>query len=144
MGSKRIVTTYCPETGKSEAIIYEKGKRFRGTAKIHEDDAHVQNQYTGQTIAMAKAEIKRNRYRARECERKIESMIREMHNLFMRRDWFERRAEISQKMLDEYIAAKDKFAKDLKQMREKRTFEDRVKEGLEAARKELVEQAGGK
>lgn len=126
---KKIKTSFDVETGRSEAIIWVKGKRYRGTAVTIAADKDVMNSYTGQTIALAKAEIKREESKtmgfakeirknraaiARLCEQQANSMVKVVK---MKAD------------LEGYIDDKANFAN---QLRDTRVKKEGIKEGEKA------------
>ena len=118
--SKQTKYNYDELTGKAEVIIWDKGKKYRGTAIPSAEDMDVKAKYTGLTLANAKAEIVRNNKKALECLKEIAKREKEIENLKKRASaYVSKKAEIEQE-LNQYIDKKSEFASRLRQVKAKR------------------------
>ena len=118
--SKKTKYNYDKTTGKAEVIIWDKGKRYRGTAIPSVEDMDVKAKYTGLTLANAKAEIVRNGKKASACLNEVAKKEREIENLKKRANAYStKKAEIEQE-LNQYIDQKADFASRLRQVKAKR------------------------
>lgn len=116
---KQIKHNYDANTGRSEVIIWDKGKKYRGTATVHEEDKDVMNQYTGLTIANTRAEIKRAESKSSACEKEIQKLQGQLLVLITRQFNYDKDAADMRKNLEQYIKDKAEFAKKLRKRREK-------------------------
>lgn len=117
---KKIKYNYDEVTGRSEAIIWNKGKRYKGTAVTNELDKDVMSSYTGLTIALARAEIKRSNSKAAECQNKMNALKAQMVRLSEEKRIHLQKSLNMAKELEEYIDEKAEFANKLRDVRTKK------------------------
>lgn len=121
--SKRVKHNYDANTGRSEAVIWDKGKRYRGVAITHEEDRDVMNQYTGLTIAVGRAEINRSEGKAKDCAKEIKKLQKRILHLTELQLKHKSDAKVMSEGLETYISEKGKFAKKLRKLRNNRAVD---------------------
>lgn len=72
---------YDKQLCQSTFVIEEKGRIFKGTAKIHPDDQEFAAELTGIQIAAYRANIKREKHKINSTRNKIRKLENEIKNL---------------------------------------------------------------
>jgi hypothetical protein len=121
--SKRIKHFYDAVTGRSETVIWDKGKKYKGIAITHEEDKDVMTQYTGLTISTGRAEIKRSEGKAKDCGKEIKRLQKQIIHLTELQLKHKTDARIMSDALEQYIENKGIFAKKLRKLRNNQAVE---------------------
>lgn len=117
---KKIKYDYNEETGRSAVVIWTKGKRYRGTAVTNELDKDVMNSYTGLTIALARAEIKREDAKAAAAASEIKRLQKRIECLSEIQATSATKSIGMDMDLNDYINTKAEFANQLRDIRTKK------------------------
>lgn len=109
MGNKRIKFDY--DNGKAICTIFEKGKKYKGIAKVHNDDKDFESEKTGLTIAEYKAEIKRYDDKAKRALEKAKLLEKQMQHYLTLAAQYKERKKLYEQELEKFIENKEIFKK---------------------------------
>lgn len=128
------------EEGKTTVTLYEKGKVYKGTAKVHPDDEDFGNARTGEIIAECRARQVRHAKLAIQRENEIKELLKQIEVLKESRDYHKLESLNRKEFVEAYISKKDMVYKQIRKNRENPEGLIDIVKGIETALGKLADE----